>query len=664
MSKKQIGPTVLVILGLVFITTIGFRTISTPEIWTHLAQGRANEPISFLATDSAVNTTWLYDKLAYTAWNIGGAGLLIILNMAGLLGTFILLLQVAKKWGGPLSQGFALLIAGHIMFQSVDVGPETIMLLGIAATLYLVTTLQKPALLFGALIPLQILWTNMHESFIYGPLIALLATFEAIQQNKGSGRRKKKGIPVATYGILTGAMLAVTIINPSFLKLHGQVIASIKMAAPAYWSSLYVSYFQIPMFRPLILFVMILGAGGLITLKKKLPITLTSMAIYGAFLVWTSPRHMALLFTVLAFPFIVLSLTAISEYIHNSLEHMLGKQTKLLMPATSLVYILLLGLSLIPMATNCAYVSTGSASHFGLGINEELYPDNAEDIIKQLPDRTINLAADGGYIAFNYDRDIFIDYRPGRYSKELLTDLNSMLLGDKAAYDRIYEEYRPEAFIINTLYPSSARGIATLLSNDIWKLAYFDGTTAVLVMNKDELRDIISNTRAQAAGLQKLENARAEFARNVGSCSAGNPSELIGASRVYLELNRLRESKSLFSLLLQNNDRIPAAWIGLGESQLRLKEFEAAAASLKTATALAPKNIQAWRSYANACALCAQRLQDPTQQSAYKAEARMAVEQLNQLYERLDTKTEEPDVPEEEPKTETPTSLEDLELPD
>ncbi len=130
MSKKPLGaPILFVVLGLVFIALIGLRTISTPEVWTHLAQGQTNAPISFLESDNTVNTTWLYDKLLFTAWNVGKAPALIILNIIGLLATFILLIQVSKKWGGPLSQAFALLIAGQLIFQSVDVGPQVMMML-------------------------------------------------------------------------------------------------------------------------------------------------------------------------------------------------------------------------------------------------------------------------------------------------------------------------------------------------------------------------------------------------------------------------------------------------------------------------------------------------------------------------------------------------------
>jgi len=655
MSRKLFGGSAIyIVLGLVFIAVVGLRTISTPEIWTHLAQGANNAPISFLDSDTAINTTHLYDKLAYGIWNIGGAPLLILLNIAGLLAAFILLLQVSKKWGGGLSQGFALLITGHLIFQSLDVGPQVAMMLFIALFLYILNNLKNPAILFGALIPLQILWTNMHGSFLFGPIMVTLTAIQASLDDKGSAkRRKKQTIQPELFWILAGALLISTVANPYFLKLHGQVLANLKSPAPAYWSSLFVEYFQIPTMKPLILFTMTLGAAGLITLKKKLPIVLTTLAIFGAFLVWTSPQA-AILFSVLAFPFMVLSITAVSDQISSSLKSLQSKQTQLLAPA---VFVLLIIISFIPIVSNCAYVKAGMASNFGLGVQEELFPSGSAEAIlthPDFPERAINLAADGGYLAFKYNRKCFIDYRPGRYDTDLLKNLNAMMLGNRKAYDSILEAHRPEAIIINTLSPYSAQAIYTLLMRPIWKLAYFDGTTAILLQNKEEFAAILSDTQAQAAGLAQLEKARAKYEKQAGKCSAGNPAELIGSGKVFLALNRPEASKAIFSLLLQGNDQIPGAWIGLGNSQLMLKEFDAAVQSLQTATELAPNNQMAWGSYAIAC-----------KYAGKSAEAIKALKKTKQLTERNKVAAEaEEKTAEEEVEIPTNSALEDLVLPE
>ncbi|VGO13260.1 hypothetical protein PDESU_01816 [Pontiella desulfatans] len=652
MSKKPLGETLFVILGLLFIALIGLRTISTPELWSHLALGQSGAPISFLEADHAVNTTWLYDKLSYMMWNIGGAPLLIILNVVALVGAFALLLQVSKKWGGPLSQGFALLIAGHLMFQTLDVGPQVAMMLFIALFLYLLTSIKSPAVLFGVLIPLQLVWTNMHDSFLYGPIIAGLAIAQANQQNKGSGRKKNQSTSSGIYGILAIALLVATVANPAFLKLHAQVFANVKSPSPVYWSSLFIEYFQIPALKPLILFTMILGAGGLITLKKKLPVMLTTIAIYGAFLVWTSPHHV-LLFAILAYPFLVLSLTSISEYIHNSLEQMLGKQAKVVPMVTGAVFVLLIVGSLVPVVTSCAYVKTGSASKFGLGVEEQLYPADCEAILNHpaFPAKAINLAADGGYLAFKYGRKCFIDYRPGRYDRVLLDNVNNMMLGNRQAYDDLYVEYRPEALIINTLSPTAAQGIVTLLGKRIWKLAYFDGTTVILLKDKEEFGDLLNNAEIQQAGLAKLEAARAAYAERGGACGAGNPAELIGSGKIFLAFNRPKESKAIFSLLLQGNGRIPGAWIGLGNSQLLLKEFDAAVQSLKISTEQAPNSLLAWASYATAC-----------KYAGLTEESKQAIEKAKKIAER--NKPEEVNAPKKEDVEVKEQSLEELSIPD
>lgn len=658
MSKKPFGAATLnVILGLVFIALIGIRTISTPEIWTHLAQGRTNEPISYLESGSSANTTWAYDKIVYGLWNMGGASALIFFNVIVMLAAFILLLRVSQRWGGGLSQGFALLISGHLIFQGLDVGPQTVMMLFIALFVHQLDTAKKPAVLFGVLVPLQILWTNMHGSFLLGPFLAILAAIQANLDIKGTNRKKQQKLQPGTFGILTAALLVATVVNPYFLKMHAQVLAGIKMPYPAYWGSLFREYFQTPMHNPLIFFIFILGAGGLITLKKRLPTTLTTLAIIGAFLVIRSV-YASQLFAVLAFPFMVLSFTAVGEYLTKVLKPLLGKQEKLLSSAIQVVFVLLIILSTIPVVNSCAYTRFGSASTFGLGIEEDLYPAGAEIIIGNpaFPEKAINLAADGGYLAFNYGRKVFIDYRAGHYDRKVLEDLNAMLLGSNEAYNDIYTTYRPEAIIINTLMPSSAQGLVTLLSRQIWKLAYFDGTTIILLLDKEELAPLLDNKEIQAAGLAKLEAARADYAAKIQKgCRTKNPAALIGSGKVFLALNRPVQSKAIFSLLLQGNDTIPGAWLGLGNSQLMLGEFDAAADSLAVATRLAPNNLYAWVGYMNAC-----------EKSGRTEEKDAAFEKIQAMAEKMRANADKESAKEAQPDTTENESkkLQDITVPE
>ncbi|MBN2703332.1 MAG: hypothetical protein JXR23_03890 [Pontiellaceae bacterium] len=642
MSKKLSGSIILIVLGLIFIAAIGMRTISTPQIWTHLALGKTGAPIAFTEADRLVNPTWLYDKLAYAVWNVGKAPLLILLNTLGLLGAFVLLLRTSKKWGGELSQSFALLVSGHLIFQMLDVGPEVPMMLFLAAFLYVLSTQSKPAILFGALIPLQLIWTNMHGSFLYGPLLALLAAMEAVQRSK----KKRSAATPATYGILVLALLVTTLLNPSLLNLHLQVVKEISSPDPAYVSSLLSDFFQSPPLKPLILFVVVLGAAGILTQKKRLPILLTTAAVFGAVMGLTSPK-MTLLFAVLSFPFMVLSFTAVSEYIRGTLKHVMGEKEPLLWPISGGLWVILLIISVMPIITNRAYVKAGSASSFGLGIEAQLYPAGLKALINDpafpAPEKTLNLPADGGYLAFNYDRKVLIDYRPGRYSHELIDGISEVILGEATTCEGLDGD--ADAIILNTLFSSSSAGIDRLLGKSVqprWLLAYFDGTTAVLLRNEGKYRALANNADLKKAGLDKLDKAYADYAQAIekgGLAVPGNPAELIGGAKVFLARGQAEAAKSFFALLLKGNEDLSAAWIGLGQSQLKLAEekgegFELAVDYLRSATETAPRSAQAWSAYANVCAISAAAETDAVAKGEFEEEAKRAEEKAESLVKK------------------------------
>ncbi|MCF7847866.1 MAG: hypothetical protein K9M45_03360 [Kiritimatiellales bacterium] len=605
MNKKSMNVSgILVILGLVFIASIGIRTISNPDIWTHLAQGRTNAPISILESENSVNTTLLYDKLVYGLWTLGGATLLILFNTACALLAFVLLLRVARKWGGAISQGFALLIAGQLLFPVMDVNPQTMMMLFVALFIFILSTVKKYPLLWATLVPLQIIWTHTHGSFLFGPFIVLLASVQASQLLKFTTRKTSNQLQPGILSLLAVVLLILTFFNPYMARLHVQVVTNVIHPHPVYWTSLFRDYFSTTMRDPLIFFVMILGAGGLITLKKRLPFMITTLAIIGAFLVVRSIQSIQL-FAVLTFPFVVLSFTAVGEYIIGSMGPILKEKIKILHIGTTAIFILMFALSLATIVSNSAYFHVGSASSRGFGIEENLYPAGADEMIgnKAFPTAILNMPADGGYLAWKHpERKIFLDYRPGKYDPDLLNDFNAMLRGDAKAYDSIMVDHKPEAIILNTLPTAAAGGLAHLLRYNVWKLAYFDGTTAILLRNRTKYAPLLNNTAIQQAGLNRIESARKAYAEQInGKIHTGKQATLIGAGKVFLAFNRPAESKAIFELLTEGNPDVPGSWLGLGNSLLLLKEYKESVRVLEKAAEMAPKNPMVWISLANAC---------------------------------------------------------------
>ena len=582
------------LLGLTFILICSIRTISTPELWSHLAQAEQGTQLSWIQTEATPHVSHLYDSLLSTCWKIGGASLVTLLNSLALLISFGLLIRVAAPWGTLLSQSFALLISGHLIFRSIEVGPASVMVLFIALFSYILTYVKKQTRLYALLIVLQILWAQMHASFLFGPALVAVA---AITQSKSKSFRLKQAPINLVY--LIPLLLIVSLIHPAGVNIYSHILDKITAPNPIYWFSIMSDFFEVNSVKPMFLFVIVLNAAGLITLKKNLPLYHTILAVLGISLLWTSPK-MSLQFVALGYPFLVLSIQSVSVYIAKLFQSGSKSNKRVLIAQIAALAVFII--SVIPVVTNKAFIQNGSASTFGLGSITDLYPESLTELITHpdFPERTINQPADGGYLSYTYDRSCFLDYRSGIYDENIRTDLNKLLQGDAEAFDRFYEMYRPEAFILNCLYPASAQGIVTLIQRD-WKLVYFDGSTAVLIINRPAYESLFSLSHIQKSGLMKLEDHRKAFVK--APYQNGNAVTLIGAAKIYLALNRATEAEALFGLLLAENYRIPGALIGLGNAQLMQGKFDEAFLTLQQAVGIYPDRLSCWLSYEKASRL-------------------------------------------------------------
>ena len=119
----------ILLLGLLFIAICSIRTISSPEFWSHLAQASYGFKLSWIQSEISSHISYLYDHILMFFWENGGVTLISILNIIGILTSFYLLIRISSKYGNILSNSIALIISGHLVFHSLEIGPGTIMLL-------------------------------------------------------------------------------------------------------------------------------------------------------------------------------------------------------------------------------------------------------------------------------------------------------------------------------------------------------------------------------------------------------------------------------------------------------------------------------------------------------------------------------------------------------
>jgi tetratricopeptide (TPR) repeat protein len=655
MKNKNAGAvSVVLVFGLLLIALFGIRTVSNPEIWMHLSTGRQiaeagvpqTDPFAFSTEEDAdwITVTPLYDRLVFSLWQAGGAPLVTLVHTAAVLAAFGLLLGASRRWGSPLSQGFALLLSAWILLPAFLPGPVLFGMLFLSLFVFLLERPVPSLVRWTGLILGQILWVNMHPSFILGPVILLFALVQRILESRElTGKHFMANSALIKQ---TGALLLLTLLlslaNPYGFGLPGYLLRNLKaliLPHTAVFISPFSYQFSGMAFKKLVTLVMIVGAAGLITLKKKLPIMMTALAVLGAFLLVRSLFYVVF-FVFMAFPFMVLSLDATGLFLKQSIEPMLKSHGSKLKPAMTALFAFCVAASAWGMISNSSLIRIGSASRFGLGEADTLYPQQLEALLThpRFPKKALNLAFDGAYLSWAYpERKIYCDLRPEVFPKEFVENLNRGLSGDQDEWFALLNKWVPHAVILNNTWAGSGMTVRHLTNEkNRWKLAYFDGAYSVLLSPSSRNRLLIREMESDQKGLPLLQEAYAAYTQASGPIKPANDARLIGAAQVFNALGRHREAARFYKAILKQAPWMTEGWLGYGAAQHALGNAEEAIHALRRAVRQRPRSGNAWLGLYRAYAAAGR-----------EEEARAALAKAEKFFQPKDN-VEEEEAPEKE----------------
>jgi len=278
--KELIKKTVLSLLYLVFATYTLTYTAADPDLWGYMAFGRLfwesdkfpyKDIFAYLPTyDQWVYHEWLTGVLFFPLYQkVGASGLQLLKYCMG-LATMGLLFMTALRRGANFYSGIWVLFAiiGVLVSGYSPVRAQIFTYFFFALSLYLLETarLTKRWKILWCIIPIQILWCNLHGGFLVGlGLIGFYIIGEALS--------RKPFIPFAL--VLVFSTLS-TLINPYGIEYWYFFIRSIPMPRPEIveWFSLFAVYKQ-----------------GIINTFSFLYIILT-IIFFVLLLLWRKPREL------------------------------------------------------------------------------------------------------------------------------------------------------------------------------------------------------------------------------------------------------------------------------------------------------------------------------------------------------------------------------------
>lgn len=459
-----------------FLLTV-YKMIDT-DIWFHMKAGQViSETGSFIYKDifsfSAAGRDWLYHEwlfgvISYYVYSIFGINGLILGKAILLTLTFVIIYRCMRLRGAnPYLSSFILFIAVLAARFRFTERPHVFKFLFIAAFIYILDLYRLKGKNRLWLLPvLQLLWTNIHGSFILGPaIIAIYLLASAV-----SGKRQE--IKVLTT-IFIMASLA-TILNPYGIDLlsfslgfgEKKVLSSITEWSPTTLQS----------FGGAFGFLFITGSASFILKYRRIEIADLIIFCMFAYLSTKAIRFTAL-FSLATAPIIAGNI----QYLASTFRYSHVRKWSLV-----ILSLIIIGyLSINELRRHWILV-------FGLG-QGEAFSERAIDFIKQHPTdgNMYNSYVLGGYLIWSLypERKVFVDGRAEVYDKEFQEAFisGSSMNKWREAIDKYDIDYAVIAYHSKGLDP-----IGKEISIDPqWVLIYWDGATRIYVRDIPRNQDII-----------------------------------------------------------------------------------------------------------------------------------------------------------------------------
>jgi hypothetical protein len=467
---------VVVALGLF---AMAARGMLDPDIWWHLRTGQLilsnhhlfhTDPYSFTRLGQPwVNHEWLFDVLVFALHRMAGAGALIAAFAVITACTFLLMFY--RSPGKPYVAGVVTVLGAIASVSSWGVRPQMISLLLATVFLFLLERSdQRPNLLWW-LVPLTVLWVNLHAGYALG--LVLVALFLLGNGLESVLRAERTGQPVACLSRLFLVLVAscgVVVVNPYGAQMYLYPLQTLRSPGMQRFIQEWFSPdFHDPKYVPLVL--MILGIlAGVPSFPKRLRARELFLLLPTLAAALWSVRHIPV-FVVVAGPMLAGFAETWLGRARLRLFHSANGQS--LRSASLMNVLLILGVA------GFAVVRVWWVVQHQPAAEKRHFPTAALAFLaKERPSQPImNHYNWGGYFIWKIypEYRVYIDGRADVYGDEFMSQFAS-------TYYVTDDWTRPlrEWSIRTVVLPPDAPLVTTLRSQPEWKQIYMDAQAAVL----------------------------------------------------------------------------------------------------------------------------------------------------------------------------------------
>lgn len=467
---------VLVIILALGLFAMAARNVTDPDVWWHLRTGELiSQTHSFVRTDQYsftqhgqgwVNHEWLSDVLLYGLYRAAGWVGLIVVFAA--ITSVTLMLAFFRSPGKPFVAALALVIGAYASAPGWGVRPHTISLLLASIFLLVLERSEENQKLLWWLIPLTLLWVNLHAEYALG--IALLGIFlvgeiaEAVL-----GIRPRSTVRLRSLGMTLVACLAVVPLNPNGARMYAYPLETLRSPA----MQQYIAEWGSPNFHEgkyLPFALMLLGILFLLSVSaarvRPRDLLLLLVVTAGAL---RSVRHISV-FVLVGLP---IASGLAQNWWHELVQrpHRIQSITRARMAVNATVMVVFLIFSIVRVHTVVAHQGQSEAENFPAGAVSFLSSHH-------LPGPIFNHYNFGGYFIWKLHPSypVYIDGRADLYGDQFLHDFAKTYYVTDDNWQEPFRQWNIKTVVL----PPDAPLVAALRLTHDWSEAYSDSEAVIL----------------------------------------------------------------------------------------------------------------------------------------------------------------------------------------
>jgi hypothetical protein len=559
-SARLLGGVLGVLLA-AHLTLLGFFPITSEDTWWHLKEGELyvtthslpdQDPFAFTTQGREwIKYSWLADIIFYLVFRAAGLSGLVLLRLVLLLLIALVSYRILRACGiHPYAAILLVYLASLALRFRLLIRPEILSFLLLLATLAILLRYQQaPLCLAYGLLPVFVIWVNVHGSYVFGlglPGLVLLANLLPWNRmTPGWGRLRLDRARSFHLAVVVAALPIVGLLNPqgpAMLLFPFQQNRMIRLTTFTEWMEVWqlprigLTWWEVVIVLGLIVIAYVVAAILLLAWEGRFdPVGWGILLSMGSYAVFRSRAVPFFALTIL--PFLALALARVADHVFAGES---PKSSQRLVRIGALACVLVLGASLLDQG----FLS--SRFIVGFGVRPHFFPEGAVSFMERhhLDGRVFNSYHFGGYLIWRRwpANQVFID---GRYDTilfdEALFETYVQAHLSSVELDRLSARYGVELLVLDATEGVRMRHINR---HPDWARIYWDEVAEVFVRRGGRFADLIPS--------HEYRLTRSEIDLSYLAAYRGDPKT---RERVLAELGRA----------VEDNPENVRAWLSLAQ---------------------------------------------------------------------------------------------------